>query len=181
MALITRTYGSSTANPVATGSTILAAHVNTDLDTVYSAINGNIDDANIKSGAAIAISKTTLGNYTAPLTWTPGFTGFSVNPSTTYARYSQIGKYVILTAEFGIDGTSNANTLTITGVPVASLRDVSFSLMGAADNGNFINTGYATILAGTTTISCKKDHTGTVWTTSGQKSPGLFYVVYEVA
>jgi microcystin-dependent protein len=39
------------------GGVIYSAEINAVLDTVYEAINGNIDDANIKSAAGIAYSK----------------------------------------------------------------------------------------------------------------------------
>lgn len=108
MASISRTYGPATADPVATNSTVLAAHINTDLDTIYSEFNGNIDNANIKSSAAIAISKTTLGTYTAPAnttapTWGAG--GGGSYGTVTNNRYvqTQIGK--VNTIEIKATGT----------------------------------------------------------------------------
>jgi len=50
-ALISKTYTFSA------GSTIVAAEHNTNNDTIYNEFNGNIDNANIKSGAAIADTK----------------------------------------------------------------------------------------------------------------------------
>lgn len=92
MATITRTYAP------ATGDTILAAHLNTDLDTIYSEFNGNIENANIKAAAAIAISKTALGTYTAPTTYTPVISGGTLAGAGTYTTqlgyYTQIGKLV---------------------------------------------------------------------------------------
>jgi hypothetical protein len=51
MATITKSYTFSA------GATILAAEHNTNFDTLYNAFNGNIDNANIKSGANIALNK----------------------------------------------------------------------------------------------------------------------------
>lgn len=65
MATISRTYGATTANPVASGSTILANHINTDLDTIYSEFNGNISNDNISASAAIVTSKLSLGSGSA--------------------------------------------------------------------------------------------------------------------
>ena len=42
------------------GSTILAEEHNTNFDTLYNWANGNITNSNIKSGAAIAMSKLDL-------------------------------------------------------------------------------------------------------------------------
>lgn len=57
MGTVNRTY---TSSDVATGQTILADHINADLDTIYNEFNGNIDNDNIKSGAAIASAKLAL-------------------------------------------------------------------------------------------------------------------------
>lgn len=56
MALITKDYTFST------GATILASEHNTNFDTLYNAFNGNIDNANIKSGAAISLAKLSLSD-----------------------------------------------------------------------------------------------------------------------
>lgn len=59
MALITK------PNTFTAGATIIAAEHNDNLDTIYSEFNGNIDNANIKSSAAIVDTKlaqiTTIG------------------------------------------------------------------------------------------------------------------------
>ena len=106
MALVSRTYSATSANPVATGSTILAAHINTDLDTIYADYNGNITNANLSASAAIAASKTVFGTFTAWGSYTPtikkadGTTALAATIAA--ARYTQIAKkvagYVVLTS-----------------------------------------------------------------------------------
>lgn len=101
MANINRTYAP------ATGDTILAAHLNTDLNTLYSEFNGNIDNSNIAAGAAIAISKTLLGVFTDWTSFTPTWTGSVSNPvignGTLVGKYMQLGKMVManITASMG--------------------------------------------------------------------------------
>ena len=51
MALISKTF------TFTAGATIIASEHNTNFDTLYSEINGNIDNANIKASAAIVDSK----------------------------------------------------------------------------------------------------------------------------
>ena len=51
MAIISKTYTFSA------GSTIIASEHNTNFDTLYDAFNGNIENVNVKSTAAIAGSK----------------------------------------------------------------------------------------------------------------------------
>lgn len=53
MALITKTYTFSN------GATIFASEHNTNFDTVYDLVNGNLTNENIATGAAIAGSKVT--------------------------------------------------------------------------------------------------------------------------
>ena len=66
MATITRTYSP------ATGDTILAAHLNTDLDTIYNEFNGSINNANIDASAAIASSKVDLSSIDGAVTINDG-------------------------------------------------------------------------------------------------------------
>jgi hypothetical protein len=56
MATITKSYTFSA------GATILASEHNTNLDTLYNWANGNVDNANIKAGAGISLSKLSLGD-----------------------------------------------------------------------------------------------------------------------
>lgn len=180
MATISRTYGPATANPVATGSTILAAHVNTDLDTIYSDYNGNITNANIAASAAIAISKTALVTFTDWTAWTPTWGGFSANPTVT-ARYTQIGKflfaYIITTA----NGTSNATNFTLT-LPVAPVNAQRF-VCWSVDNGAAVTTpSELRFTAASTTATVFKTFSGgaATWTASGEKAI-YCNVSYEVS
>ena len=58
MGLISKPYTFST------GAFIVASEHNNNYDTVYNLVNGNIEDANVKSGAAIASSKIDYTNAT---------------------------------------------------------------------------------------------------------------------
>lgn len=76
----------SRPNTFVDGTTAAASEVNADLDTLYTLVNGNIDNANIKDGAAIdpdklaEVPQTKVGDYAADITeygdtTTPGDTG----------------------------------------------------------------------------------------------------------
>ncbi len=54
----------------AAGATIIAAEHNANFDTVYELVNNNIEDANIKSGAAIDNAKLNLASITQAITLT---------------------------------------------------------------------------------------------------------------
>lgn len=95
-----------------------------DLNTLFREFDGGITSANILDGtivnadinasAAIAISKTTLGTFTDWADWTPSYTGFSADPTTTYARYSQVGKIVVVSWQGLANGTKNGSAGTYT-------------------------------------------------------------------
>lgn len=73
-------------------------------------------------------------------TWTPVFTGFSVDPIVNSARYIEIGKLVIVHLNTG-NGTSNATTFTMTlpivaantsrqHIPLGTVTDAGVSVAG---------------------------------------------------
>jgi hypothetical protein len=64
------------------------------------------------NGATIAASATSAGSFTGTLTgMTAGTTGTM--------NYTRVGNFIILTARASITGTSNAVTMTMTGLPAA--------------------------------------------------------------
>ena len=110
--------------------------------------------------------------------WTPGFTGFSADPSTSGYLYKKIGRVVFLFFPFVV-GTSNSTSFTITGLPFAAAQSVWTPTMLVSNNsGNAqgianINTTTMTmyIWASLTSLS------STGWTSSNNKGVGgtFFY------
>lgn len=98
--------------------------------------NGNIENVNIKSSAAIQISKTTLTTFTDWTTWTPTYGAVGsmtlTGTSTGEQRYCQIGKIVfyVLTFSGTLGGVAN-NAVTFT-LPVAPSYTASAYLIGSA-------------------------------------------------
>lgn len=149
MSTIARTYGASTANPVATGSTILAAHINTDLDTIYADYNGGITNANISAAAAVTMTK--MANYSAPAAATPTF--YKNDNSTTFTwtttniRVEQVGKRVsgqatLITPSaapgFNMYFTSPAGTATVTAGQNKLVGTGYWTGTGAAATGSLL-------------------------------------------
>ena len=60
MALIAKNTKTGGGTGIAAGQVFNAADLNTDMDTAFNAINGNLDNANIATGAAIAYAKLNL-------------------------------------------------------------------------------------------------------------------------
>lgn len=110
-------------------------------------------------------------------TWTPVFTGFSVDPVGT-ARYTIIGKtcfaYFIPTS----DGTSNSTSFTMT-LPVAYAGSVgAVTLQQVMNNGTLavgrgVNTPASNVLTFSSTV------TGSSFTSSGTKGVRLS-IIYEI-
>lgn len=99
-------------------------------NAIVDVINGGLDNNNIATGAAIAISKTTLGTYTAPTTFTPSYAadgGGSYSTVTTQRNaITQIGKMVFF--ELRATGTIAGTVTTIrfdgpTPEPVSALEE----------------------------------------------------------
>lgn len=98
------------------GATANASDVNTPLTTIYNEFNGNIADANVASGAAIAFSKISGGSSTALVawaSWTPTWTNVTIGNATVVGNYVQIGKTVHATL-FVTVGSSTPITGAIT-------------------------------------------------------------------
>lgn len=103
-------------------------------------------------------------------TWTPTFTGFSINPVVSAARYTQVGKMVSVYWSTN-NGTSNATTFTIN-LPIAAANTARqfFSCAVATDNGA-ANTSPAMLRTtiNSTTADIFKDSASAAWASIGGK------------
>lgn len=115
-------------SPLVDGSTAVAAGVNTPLSTIYNDYNGNITDANIAAGAAIAYSKLALpltlgsgsitGNFTttsATAVQVTGLTATVTVPAGRTVRISVFGSDMFASASAAFtlsiwDGVVNVGT-----------------------------------------------------------------------
>lgn len=138
MGTITRTYDPQT------GQTVDAAHWD-DLDTIYSEFNGNISNDNIAADADIAVSKTTLSNYTAWTDFTPTLSGKSPmtwNGNIQEARYTRLANtvttYIYATASPS-GSASNGLQSTLPVTPAISSDQVLRGVAQITDNGTNIN------------------------------------------
>lgn len=146
MGNITRTY-----TPV-TGDTILAAHLNTDLDTIYSEFNGSIENANIAAAAAIAISKTALGTFTSWAAYTPTVSGGTTAGAGTYVTqkgsWQQVGKMVNFTAVVNYSAHTGTGDLRLLLPATAGTFDAALRFIGSV---RMANVNFAATVVG---ISC---------------------------
>jgi len=168
---------SVTAQQPADGKTpIEASDVNNQVNTVVDEFNGNIENSNIKSTAAVAFSKLASD---AASTWTPTFGGFSADPTVAFARYIQIGKLVFAWYD-DTPGTSNATNFTMT-LPVAAKSPFVAILGKTFDNSAAKTTpGRLVASAGTANITLYSNAGTGTWTNSGTKG-AAFSIMYEAA
>jgi hypothetical protein len=106
------------------------------------------------------------------LAWTaltPGFTGFSVNPSSGDCRYAPIGKFCIVELYFGTVGTSNATSFTITGLPYSAYgAGHQCGWLRVMDNGSWLAAPGFFLLT-TTVATIYKDGAGAAFTNANGK------------
>lgn len=150
--------GTVTVSLPADGSTGTVSQYNTPLTTIVNEFNGNIDNANIKSSAAIDPSKISGGNssmFTSWQSWTPTWTNLTVGNGTVTAKYVQVGKSIQfkLSLVFG-SSTAVSGSVSVTlpvtstalvgsGVPLGSARLIDIS-------AGLFYVGFATHLSTTT-------------------------------
>ena len=148
----TRTYN------FAGGSNAVADEVDTDLNALYTVLQGGLGDTHIASDAAIAWTKmagTALTDWTS--TWTSsGGTAPAIGNGTVGGEYIQYGKMVFGTLKFNPGSTSTygsgTNNWRFT-LPVTPVTDASNnSIIGPA---NVLNQGV-------------KHYTATVFIPAGQ-------------
>lgn len=113
--------------------------------------------------------------------WTPVWSGFSVNP-TTVARFMLEGSKVTVCVRASSTGTSNANTLTLT-APLTSktIANMAWVVIPISiDNSSASATAdFCLITSNSSTIVAYKAGSTAGWTASGGKSVS-FTLTYEI-
>lgn len=136
----------------ANGTTADGGQVDTEITALGTSVN-NITNDQIASNAAIDISKTALGTYTSPTTWTPvwykndGTT--SVAATLRYARYWRIGKQVTVVLRADAIGDPSGVNVWST-LPVSAAVDGTYTKtvgLGTMTDGATEWAGYALIPA----------------------------------
>jgi hypothetical protein len=114
------------------------------------------------------------------LTWAPGFTGFSSNPTVGLATYKIVSTMVYINYVHGAAGTSNATTFTITNLPVSAVN-VGFASIVAYGLDNSANLPYPIrVDIGSTALTLYTTPNGGAWTNSGTKdfyAANFWYVI----
>jgi len=107
------------------GTTASAAEVNTDFDTLYTLVNGNLDNDNVKASAGIVASKIAAGTFAA-------------------------GTYSFLGSTLSSLGTVSAATSITTSALVATTADINAGTFDGIVGGTTPAAGTFTTLAATT-------------------------------
>lgn len=100
-------------------------------------------------------------------TYTVTATGYA-SAVTGTARYVQVGSLVTLQVP-QLSGTSNAETLTLTGLPVALQPTQAAEQVVAVQDAGLTREGRLSVAAGSSTMTVYPNVVGNSWTTSGTK------------
>ena len=141
---------------------------------------GAATNAGTSGQVLVSNGATSLPSYQdyapASSSFSPGFTGFSANP-TVIASYQKMGRLCFIQIGTTVDGTSNTTGFTITGLPftAASSSTVAFQLLGTGKDNGVVTTVMGS-LSGTTMTICKgNSFTAASWTASGSKSANIIF------
>lgn len=112
--------------------------------------------------------------------WNPDFGGFSVNPTTSSARWTQHGRMITVVYSYSASGTSNNTSFNIV-APVPAAYAISAPAGGnATDNGAAVATTVkVSTSAGSRTLALTKDQSGTAWTNVNAKGADIGNFSYE--
>lgn len=106
---------------------------------------------------------------TRNLSWTPGYTGFSANPSIAYAQYRVFGRNCHIYYQINGGGTSNSTAFTMTQLPFSSyVNNMVIGGLRASNNGAVINTNAWGDLTGTG-LTFYTNWDGSGWTAANSK------------
>lgn len=107
------------------GDTIDAADVNTPINTIVSAINGNLDSNNISAGGVTPANLTSgTGTSWTWQTWTPSYTNLSIGNGVVVSKYTQIGKTVHFKFKLTWGSTTSGSGTFIISFPVTATSDL---------------------------------------------------------
>lgn len=114
-------------------------------------------------------------------TWIPTFTGFSVDPTISSARYTRVGRLCTAHIAMSANGTSNATTATMT-LPFAAANTAvqTFPVL-IVDNGTIgADPGKLNTAVNSNVASLFRTLASGTWTGSGAKG-WTFVITYEIA
>ncbi len=139
-------------------------------------VTGGVDYtiANAAIGSPYYSKQNSPNGFPLQFNWTPAYTVFSSNPTTTAALFSISGGFVYLYYKQNALGTSNSTSFSMTGLPInfGTLDGTgarrSIRLVPATNNS--IGLGYALgSISGTTFTFQNTVDNDTSWTSSGTK------------
>lgn len=155
------------------GQTIDAADYNTPITTIVNEINGNLDNANIKSGAAITGSKLADASITnaklatgsgeaggAWTSYTPTFANTTLGNGSVAGAWSQVGKTIKFRALFTLGSTSAMGSNPTVTLPATSATTVGSMNVLIRDTGTAFYAG-GTSFNSTTILAIYVLNTGT--------------------
>lgn len=175
-----RVIGLISVSLPADGTTADVSDYNVPVTTIVTLVNGNIDNANIASLAAIDGAKLADASVTnaklssqATTAWTPAWTNLTVAGSTVTAKYAQIGKLVYFRLVVVLGGGNVPSGAVSFSLPVTSVSYAgTATLQTLGDASYFITNAYrgSTVWASTTTARLVVHNTNSTYNTDNNIS-----------
>ena len=138
------------------GQTIDAADYNTPINTIVTAVNGNLDSDNIAEGGVVPNSLVDgTGTSWAWQSFTPTNSGLTLGNGTEEARYTQIGKTVIFRYQLTFGSTTSISGTLLVGLPVtanAAYSNTNLSMGTAIYNDATGNDAIGSVISNSTTV-----------------------------
>lgn len=160
-------YGVIGSSSLSAGNTVVSLISNTD----YAMANTTITDR------YISFIENPEG-FPQWFNWNADPQGFSAVPTSVAYRWTCLANLLTITYIEGVNGTSNATTFTAT-APINASQSAAVALGATVDNSVLQTTpGRATLAAGSSTITLRKDSANGAWTASGGKR-AIFQLAYE--
>lgn len=168
---------SALTDETGTGAAVFATSPTISSPTFTTPVLGTPFSGTLTSCTGYLVSNLTGAAGTS---FTPGFTGFSANPTSVAATYTLVGKLCFVSITMAA-GTSNASTFTITGLPFNAAYG-QYVAIAQATNGGAVSTAVASgsIGVGTAVLTLYLGGSSTGWSSSlGKGITATFF--YEIS
>jgi hypothetical protein len=162
---------------------VIASDLNGDIDPVYTVINGNLEDINIKAAADIALTKlgdTSTNAAAHDADTTPGSYASRTLPTTLTGEIQQlrykVGQSAGLQACARINGTGTQDVGWVE-LPATGENLVTNSSFAVDSDGDGIPEGWAAVGGGSSTVTAAStaEGFGYVMTVAGLNNTGVAY------
>ena len=157
------------------GTVASAAQVNADFDTLYTLVNGNIDNANVSGSAAIVFSKLDTATV-AGVTEAQTLTNKTLTTPVIASFYQDAAKTKLMT----VPAVTSDTLVTLAASQTLTNKTLTAPVLGGSVTGTYTLAGTPTITSpaiSSPTISGSPTAAGSTWTDLGTVSTAAFTAI----